>query len=146
MTNQETPKPLNPVIADYKGHRGNQLIKHRGVSIEWTPEMVEEYVKCSNDPIYFIEKYMTINSLDKGIVPFELYDYQKKIIMTIHENRNIIITAARQSGKTSSYVGYITWYIIFNPEKFVAILANKAATAREILGRIQLAYQNLPKW
>jgi len=131
---------------EFKGYKGNVLLKKSNQSIEWTQELVQEYVKCSENPVYFIETYMKIINVDQGLVSFKLYDYQKEMITSFKDNRNSIITTARQAGKSTTTCGFILWYIIFNPEKTVALLANKGDTAREILGRVQLAYQHLPKW
>ena len=129
-----------------KGYNGNPLLKRTNEAIGWTPKMVEEYVKCSKDPVYFIETYMKIINVDKGLINFKLYPYQKDIINSFANNRFNIITTARQAGKSTTTCGFILWYILFNAEKTVALLANKGDTAREILGKIQLAYQHLPKW
>lgn len=129
-----------------KGYNGNVLLKRSNQNIDWTQDLVSEYVKCSEDPIYFIETYMKIINVDKGLVSFKLYDYQKEMILQFKDNRFNIITTARQAGKSTTTCGFILWYIIFHSEKTVALLANKGDTAREILGRIQLAYQHLPKW
>jgi hypothetical protein len=128
------------------GYKGNVNLKRRSVEIQWTPELVQEYVKCAKDPVYFIEKYMKIISINEGLINFNLYDYQKEMITSMAENRYTVIATARQAGKSTTTCGFILWYIIFNPDKTVALLANKGDTAREILGRIQLAYQHLPKW
>jgi len=133
-------------IKDYKSYQGNKLLKRSGVKIEWSPEMVEEWTRCSEDPIYFIEKYIKVIHVDRGLVPLHLYDYQKEIVMTVDKNRYTIICTSRQAGKTTAIVGFAIWYALFNTEKWVAILANKGSTAREILNRIQIAYQNLPSW
>lgn len=133
-------------ISNFKGYRGSSVLKRAGVQIEWTPDMIAEYYKCSNDPIYFIENYMKVIHVDHGLVPLVLRDYQKEMINAIHENRFTIITTARQSGKSTSMIGYTLWYIIFNPYKTVALLANKGETARELLGRLQMAYTLLPKF
>ena len=98
------------------------------------------------DPIYFVKNYIKIVSLDEGLVPFEMYDFQEDIVNTIHDNRFTICKLPRQSGKSTTLVSYVLHYVLFNPNMNVAILANKAATARDILGRLQLAYENLPKW
>jgi hypothetical protein len=125
---------------------GNILLKKINTAIEWTPELVEEYIRCSNDPIYFIETYVKIISVNEGLVSFKLYDYQKVMIRSFQENRFNIVTTARQSGKSTTTCGFILWYILFNKDKTVALLANKGDTAQEILGRIEFAYQHLPKW
>lgn len=129
-----------------KGYNGNALLKRSEQSIEWTPDLVQEYLRCSQDPIYFAEKYIQIVNVDKGLIPIVLYDYQKKMLRSLADNRFTIVATARQAGKTTAISAGILWYILFHPEKTVALLANKGDTAREILGRIQLAYQHLPKW
>jgi len=131
---------------DSKSYLGNPNLKGPGVKIEFTKEQVEEYVKCANDPIYFTKNYVKIVTLDKGLVPFELYDYQKDIISKIHDNRYVIAKLPRQSGKSTTVIAYILHYILFNQNMSVAILANKQSTAREMLSRLKLAYEYLPKW
>ena len=125
---------------------GNPLLKKSNVPVEWTKEQILEYQKCMENPIYFIKSYIKIVSLDEGLVPFLLYDFQEDIVDTIHDNRFTICKMPRQSGKSTTMVSYILHYVLFNPNMNVAILANKASTARDILGRLQLAYENLPKW
>ena len=125
---------------------GNPLLKKSNVPVNWTKEQILEYQKCMGDPIYFIKNYIKIVSLDEGLVPFELYDFQEDIVNTIHNNRFTICKLPRQSGKSTTLVSYVLHYVLFNPNMSVAILANKASTARDILGRLQLAYENLPKW
>jgi len=125
---------------------GNPLLKKSNVPVNWTKENILEYQKCMEDPIYFIKNYIKIVSLDEGLVPFRLYDFQENIVETIHNDRFTICKMPRQSGKSTTMVSYILHYVLFNPNMNVAILANKAATARDILGRLQLAYVNLPKW
>jgi hypothetical protein len=128
------------------GYLGNPNLKPAGVGIEFTKEQVQEYLKCSQDPIYFIKNYVKIVSLDEGLVPFELYDYQEDIVDKVHNNRFCIAKLPRQSGKSTTMVSYILHYILFNQSMNVAILANKQATAREILSRLKLAYEYLPLW
>jgi len=128
------------------GYLGNPNLKPSGVGIEFTKEQVQEYLKCSQDPIYFIKNYVKIVSLDEGLVPFELYDYQEDIVEKVHNNRFCIAKLPRQSGKSTTMVSYILHYILFNQSMNVAILANKQATAREILSRLKLAYEYLPLW
>jgi hypothetical protein len=129
-----------------KSYLGNPNLKGPGVKIEFTKEQVEEYVKCANDPVYFTKNYIKIVTLDKGLVPFELYDYQEDIIDKIHNNRYVIAKLPRQSGKSTTVIAYILHYILFNQNMSVAILANKQSTAREMLSRLKLAYEYLPKW
>lgn len=128
------------------GYLGNPLLKKPGEKIEWTYEMVIEMQKCAKDPIYFAEKYIQIVNINDGLIPIRLYDYQKEIITAISFNRRVVVNTARQSGKTTSAAAIILHYILFNEHKTVALLANKADAAREILDRVQISYQNLPKW
>jgi hypothetical protein len=128
------------------GYKGNVLLKKTNQNIEWTEDLVQEYVKCQQDPVYFTENYMKIISINEGLTSFDMYEYQKEMVRSFKDNRYSIVTTARQAGKSTTTCAFILWYIIFNPDKTVALLANKGDTAREILGRIQLAYQHLPKW
>lgn len=127
-------------------YNANPLLKSAGVPIEFTPHQLDEYIKCKQDPIYFIKNYVKIISLDKGMIPFELFPYQERFIVSLHENRRVIGMFPRQMGKTTTAAAYIVWYLLFNDEKTVAILANKAAAAREIMSRVQLMIEQLPKW
>jgi hypothetical protein len=133
-------------LSKLKGYNGNALLKRSDQKIEWTIEMFNEYIKCSEDVVYFTETYMKIINIDIGLVPFKLYDYQKEMLQSMADNRFNIIATARQAGKSTVTCAFVMWYIIFHAEKTVALLANKGETAREILGRIQLAYQHLPRW
>ena len=125
---------------------GNPNLKKVNTPVEFTKEQILEYQKCSEDPLYFMETYMKIVSLDEGLVPFKMYDFQKHIVRTIHDNRFTICKLPRQSGKSTTTVSYLLHYALFNPNSNIAILANKSSTARDILSRVQLAYENLPKW
>lgn len=136
----------NEYLIDYKPYMGNHQLKRDGIAIEWNSELIKEYAKCAQDCIYFIKNYMKIINVDNGLISFIPYDYQEDMLNSMTNNRFTIIATARQAGKTSSIVGYILWYILFHDDKTVALLANKGDTAREILGRVQLAYQYLPKW
>ena len=125
---------------------GNPLLKAPGVQIDFTKEQIEEYVKCAKDAKYFIETYIKIVNVDKGLVSFNLYDFQEKMVDTFVNNRFTICKLPRQSGKSTTVVGYMLWNILFNDNQNCAILANKGQLARDLLGKIQLSYENLPKW
>ena len=127
-----------------QNYLGNPNIKKDGVTQDWTIEEVQEYALCMKDPVYFIEKYAKIISLDVGLVPFELYPYQKKMFQQFQKNRFNVVLACRQSGKSISACGYLLWFALFQPEKSIAILANKGATAREMLARITIMLENIP--
>jgi hypothetical protein len=124
----------------------NPNLKNAGVEIQWTQEQAQEYVKCLENPVYFIKKYMKIVNLDVGLVPFELYPFQENMIQTFHEERFTICKIGRQSGKSITCIAFFLHYILFNKDVSVALLANKLATARELLSRLQRAYENLPLW
>jgi hypothetical protein len=129
-----------------KSYLGNSLLKASGVHLNFTKDEIEEYLKCADDPIYFIESYCKIVTLDHGLQPFKLYDCQKNKVKVIHENRKVILMEGRQQGKTTTSAAYILWYTLFQGSKTVAILANKATAAREVLYRYQIMYENLPTW
>jgi len=133
-------------MAENQIYLGNPNLKKANVATNFTPKQVKEFIKCSKDPIYFIKKYIKIVSLDEGVIPFDLYDFQEDMVNRFHNKRFNIAKLPRQSGKSTVVTSYLLWYVIFNGNVNVAILANKAATAREMLGRLQLSYENLPKW
>ena len=125
---------------------GNANLKKIGIPISFTEQQILEYKKCSEDPVYFVDNYCYIVTLDHGLQPFKLYDCQKNKLKLIHDNRKVILMEGRQQGKTTTAAAYILWYTIFQEAKSVAILANKSSTAREIMSRYQLMYENLPIW
>ena len=134
------------MATDQNQYLGNPLLKKANVPVEFTKEQIQEYQKCMDDPVYFIQEYMKIVSLDEGLVPFKMYDFQRNMVKTFHDNRFTICKLPRQSGKSTTIIAYLLHYVLFNPNVNVAILANKSSTARDILGRLQLGYENLPKW
>lgn len=123
---------------------GNDFIKKSGVQDEWTLEKIEEYKKCSEDPLYFIENYIKAIHVDKGLIPISLYSYQREMITNFHLNRYNICLLPRQAGKTTAVASYLLWFALFNPEKTIVLLANKGETSREILSRILLSLENIP--
>ena len=125
---------------------GNPNLKKANVPQEFTQEQIEEFMRCAADPVYFAKTYMKIVSLDEGLVQFHPYDFQEKLIRNFHENRFNICKMPRQTGKSTTSVSYLLHYCVFNDSVNIGILANKAATARDLLGRLQTAYENLPKW
>ena len=129
-----------------KSYINNPLIKAQHQEVEFTEEQISEFVKCANSPEYFIEEYLKIVHLERGLVPFQMYDFQKNMVKTFHKNRFTICKVGRQSGKSVTVIAYLLWYLLFNESVSVAMLANKAATSRELLSRMQLAYENLPFW
>ena len=133
-------------MANSQTYLGNPNLKNVGVPVEWTEETIEEYQKCMESPQYFIETYVQIVHVDRGLVPFNMYPYQKKMIQTFTDDRFVICKMPRQTGKSTTIVSFLLHYILFNQDVNCAILANKLSTARELLSRLQLAYEHLPKW
>ena len=129
-----------------ENYLGNKNLKRSSVNIEWTKELILEYKKCSEDQIYFIKKYCKIVNVDKGLVNFELWKFQEEMIRTFEDNRFSIAKMPRQVGKTTTVAAYLLHKILFNENYRIAILANKDRGAREILSRIQLMFEHLPKW
>ena len=125
---------------------GNPNLKKANTRIEFTQDQIEEFIKCKEDPVYFAKNYIKIVSLDEGLVSFDLYKFQEKLIQRFHENRFNICKMPRQTGKSTTVVSYLLHYALFNDSVNIGILANKASTARELLARLATAYENLPKW
>jgi len=127
-------------------YRDNPLLKKVGVDHQYTKEQIEEYVKCSKDPVYFCINYIKIVNVDEGLINFKMWDFQKEMINLFKDNRFVITKCPRQVGKTTTTVGYLLWATIFTDSQNVAVLANKGSLARDILAKYQLAYENLPQW
>ncbi len=127
-------------------YRDNPLLKRAGVQHNYTEEEIKEYITCSKDPVYFAEKYIRIVNVDKGLIPFEMWPFQRDMIRLFHENRFVITKCPRQVGKTTTSVGYLLWLTLFTDSQNIAVLANKGSLARDILSKYQLAYENLPMW
>ena len=125
---------------------GNPNLKKANTPIEFTEENIIEFLKCKDDPVYFANNYVKIVSLDEGLTQFSPYHFQEKLIRRFHEHRFNICKMPRQTGKSTTVVSYLLHYLIFNDSVNIGILANKAATARELLSRLATAYENLPKW
>ena len=128
------------------GYLGNARLKRTGTELSYTEEQVLEIAKCADDPVYFIKTYVKIVNVDRGLITFDMWDFQEDMVRTFHENRFTIAKMPRQVGKTTTTVGYMLWAAIFNEEYTIGILANKGQLARDILGRIQKAYEYLPQW
>ena len=125
---------------------GNPNLKKANTPIEFSQAQIVEFLKCKDDPVYFAKQYVKIVSLDEGLTQFQPYDFQEKLINNFHDNRFNICKMPRQTGKSTTVISYLLHYVVFNDSVTIGILANKAATARELLGRLQIAYENLPKW
>ena len=133
-------------MAETIAYMSNPNLKRAGVKIEWTEEQVKEYLKCSEDPVYFALNYIRIVNVDEGLVPFKMWKFQKHMLETFHKNRFVVCKMPRQVGKSTTIIAYLLHQILFRDNTSVAMLANKGSTARELLSRLQLAYENLPIW
>ena len=133
-------------MADQDVYLGNPNLKKANTKVEFSTDQIQEFIKCKQDPIYFAKNYIKIVSLDEGLVHFKMWDFQEELIRNFHKSRFNICKMPRQTGKSTTCVAYLLHFIVFNDSVNVGILANKAATARELLGRLQTAYENLPKW
>ena len=133
-------------MPEHGTYLGNPLLKAAYVDQDWTEEQVGEYIRCQQEPLHFVSDHIKIVSVDEGLVDFDVRDYQKEMIDRFHNERFVICKMARQSGKSTTILAYLLHYILFNENVSVAILANKKSTAMELLGRLQLAYEHMPKW
>ena len=129
-----------------EAYLGNPNLYKANLKQSYTEDQVREIAKCMEDPIHFISEYTRIVNIDEGLVPFKMYPFQEKMVQTFHDNRFSICKLPRQSGKSTTIIAYLLHQVIFNDNINVAILANKSSTARDLLGRLQLAYETLPKW
>lgn len=147
-TSHQNQNLLTPdqIPQDLRSYLGNPNLLLAGESYSYTQWEIEEFKKCKADLFYFVETYMKIVHVDRGLIPFVPWDFQKRILKTIHDNRFTICKLPRQSGKTTTTVGFILWYILFHMNVSVAILAHRASTAQELFSKVRLAYEHLPKF
>ena len=134
------------ILKEGDAYLSNPNLKRANTSIQFTEEQIIEFLNCKDDPVYFAKKYIKIVNVDEGLIGFDLWPFQEKLVDNFHKHRFNICKMPRQVGKTTTVVSYLLHYILFNDNVNVGILANKATTSREILGRLQLSYENLPKW
>lgn len=133
-------------LPDKDKYLGNRNLKRSGVAIEWNLDQLQEFQKCQDDVLYFINNYVKIVNIDLGLIPFKMWPFQEEMILTSVSNRFVIAKMPRQVGKTTTVAALLLWYVLFNESFSIALLAHKEKQAREILSRIQLAYEHLPKW
>lgn len=124
----------------------NPNLKAASVKIDYTKEQLQEYIECAKDPIYFIKNYIKIVNVDKGLVPFEMWDFQEDMVNKFHDNRFVLCKIPRQSGKSTTVIGYLLWCALFLDNQNIAILANKGRLANDLLAKIKMTYEYLPKW
>ena len=114
--------------------------------MSFTEEQIKEYIKCADDPIYFVENYVKVVHVDKGLIPMKLYDFQKTVIRESDANRRVIAKIGRQAGKSSCIAVFALHQALFKENYNILIAANKAKTALEIMKKVQTAYEYLPQW
>lgn len=119
-------------------------IKRANIQIQWTQEMLDEWVKCRDDIIYFAENYCSIIHIDYGVIKVQLRDYQKDMLKIMFDNRMSMHNLSRQLGKTTAVAIYLTHYVCFNEAKNVGILAHKGSMSAEVLDRTKQALELLP--
>ena len=134
------------ILKEGDAYLSNPNLKRANTSIQFTEEQIIEFLNCKDDPVYFAKKYIKIVNVDEGLIGFDMWPFQERLVDNFHKHRFNICKMPRQVGKTTTVVSYLLHYILFNDNVNVGILANKATTSREILGRLQLSYENLPKW
>lgn len=129
---------------------GNRRLRGKDQSIDFTEDMINEYMKCREDICYFAAEYFTITTIDYGKIKIPLWDFQKKALKAFVDppdgKRHVILNCSRQSSKTTMTSIYSLHEVLFKKDYTIAILANKEKTAYEILERIKMAYENLPIW
>ena len=121
-------------------------LKKPGEKIRYTNDMVQELLRCRKDYIYCIRQYVKVRHPVRGIVPFDLFDYQEDMVNTYIDNDRVIVLASRQMGKTETAAAYILLEAIFNNDYTVLIVSHQQSGAIEILDRIKFMYENMPSW
>lgn len=134
-------------------YMGNPNVRHAYEVVEYTPEQIQELLRCSTDIAYFAQHYCHIITLDDGKRLIDLYDFQIELLKVLSgekkfegKSRNTIIRSARQTGKSTIMTIYVVWYILFSKDKKAVMMANKAKIAYEMMDRIRLIYEELPYW
>ena len=113
-------------MSDQNQYLGNPNLKKTNTVVEFTKDDIKEYHKCAQDPLYFIENYVQIVSLDEGLVPFEMYDFQRGMVSTMHDNRFSIFKLPRQSGKsTTSSVIFCTMHCSIKMSTLLFLQTNR---------------------
>jgi len=109
-------------------------------------ELRNEIVRCGRDPAYFIRKYVKIQHPKRGLISFDLFDYQERLIDAYMTERFNVILKARQLGISEVTAAYAAWLMLFHRDKNVLVMATKADTAKNIVRKIKVCIKKLPKW
>lgn len=123
----------------------DKFVKEPQLEIEYTQEMLADLLRCSTDVLYFLN-FVTIVTIDGGRKKLGdlLYPFQKKMIQMCMDNRYLSFLFCRQSGKSTTVGAFALWYAIFHPDKFIGIASNKASSAKDLLRRIKIMYEEIP--
>ena len=105
-----------------------------------------EIVRCGKDPAYFCENYAKISHPLRGLIPFDLYDFQKEALSDFKKNRFSVILKARQLGISTTVAAYVCWMMLFHRDKNVLVVATKLGTATNLVKKIKAIHKNLPQW
>jgi hypothetical protein len=125
--------------------KGNDNLRHAREKLQLTPEQLLEFNRCREDPLYFVENYVKILSLDsKQLVNFKLREYQLDLFWKVIKDREVIAKWARQSGKTTTVAAAMAWLILFNTNYRVLIVAHMHEKAIEVLDVVKQIYEYLP--
>ena len=124
----------------------NNFVKSVGMECEYTQDQIKELMRCKKDPLYFIENYVKIVSIDKGITLFKLYPYQKDVLDHLMHNRYTVSLICRQAGKSVLVSAYGLWMAIFNDNRNIGIASNKEKAAISFLKKLKSMYEQLPVW
>ena len=105
-----------------------------------------EYIKCAQDPAYFMKKYCMIQHPIRGKIPFELYNFQEKVVGEFSKERFNIILKARQLGISTLTAGYSLWMMTFQQDKNILVIATKQEVAKNLVTKVRVMHANLPSW
>ena len=121
--------PLNDITVDAHGNeiqfKGNADIKPPKCDLTFTQDHIDEFTYCAYHPIYTITTYFKIVSEDRGLIPFDLYDFQRTLIRNTFKYTRNLALQARQSGKSSCIAAIMLYYCIFNKSKTLGIISLK---------------------
>jgi len=106
----------------------------------------DEYEKCLKDPIYFAKQYCMIQHPKRGRIKFSLYKFQEKTLKQFLLHRHVIILKSRQLGISTLSAGYALWMALFHNDKEILVVATKQDTAKKIVTKVRVMYDNLPTW
>lgn len=108
--------------------------------------IAQEKAKCIADPVHFIRKYCQIQHPTKGRIPFNLYPFQESVLQQFFQNPKNIILKSRQLGISTLSAAYSLWLALFHSDKNILVVATKQGTAKNLVTKVRVMYENLPSW